>query len=71
VEEQTRPPFKGFHNSPEIIRLAVMLCIRFPLSARNVEDLILERGIDICHETSGSGGSGSPRCTLPRSAHGA
>jgi hypothetical protein len=25
--------------------------IRFPLSLRNVEDLLLERGIDICHET--------------------
>jgi putative transposase len=25
--------------------------IRFPLSLRNVEDLLHERGIDICHET--------------------
>ena len=23
----------------------------FPLSLRNVEDLLFERGIDICHET--------------------
>jgi putative transposase len=44
-------PFKGFHSSPEIIRLAVMMYIRFPLSLRNVEDLLHERGIDICHET--------------------
>ena len=44
-------PFKGFHSSPEIIRLAVMLYVRFPLSLRNVEDLLHERGIDICHET--------------------
>ncbi|NBT30708.1 MAG: IS6 family transposase, partial [Rhodobacteraceae bacterium] len=43
--------FKGFHSSPEIIRLAVMMYIRFPLSLRNVEDLLHERGIDICHET--------------------
>ena len=28
-----------------------MLYIRFPLSLRNVEDLLFERGIDICHET--------------------
>ena len=32
--------------SPEIIRLAVMLYVRFPLSLRNVEDLLHERGID-------------------------
>ncbi|WP_413243730.1 IS6 family transposase [Sedimentimonas flavescens] len=44
-------PFKGFHSSPEIIRLAVMLYVRFPLSLRNVEDLLHERGIEISHET--------------------
>ena len=44
-------PFKGFHSSPEIIRLAVMMYVRFPLSLRNVEDLLHERGIDVCHET--------------------
>ena len=44
-------PFRHFKTSPEIIRLAVMLCIRFPLSLRNVEDLPHERGIEISHET--------------------
>ena len=38
-------PFKYFHSSPEIIRLAVMMYVRFPLSLRNVEDLLHERGI--------------------------
>ena len=28
-----------------------MMYVRFPLSLRNVEDLLFERGIDICHET--------------------
>jgi putative transposase len=28
-----------------------MLDVRFPLSLRNVEVLLPERGIDICHET--------------------
>ena len=46
-----RGPFKYFQSSPEIIRLAVMLYIRFPLSLRNVEDLLHERGIEISHET--------------------
>ena len=44
-------PFKGFHSSPDVIRLAVMLYVRFPLSLRNVEDLLHERGIDVSHET--------------------
>jgi putative transposase len=43
-------PFRYFHSSPEVIRLVVMMYIRFPLSLRNVEDLLFERGIDICHE---------------------
>jgi putative transposase len=25
--------------------------VRFPLSLRNLEDLLFERGIDMCHET--------------------
>jgi len=46
-----RNPFRYFKTSPEVIRLAVMMYIRFPLSLRNVEDLLHERGIDITHET--------------------
>ena len=44
-----RSPFRYFRTSPEIIRLAVMLYVRFPLSLRNVEDLLHERGIEIVH----------------------
>ena len=43
--------FRYFKTSPEIIRLAVMMYVRYPLSLRNVEDLLHERGIDITHET--------------------
>ncbi len=46
-----RTPFYRFNSSPEIIRLVVMMYVKFPLSLRNVEDLLHERGIDICHET--------------------
>ena len=46
-----RSPFRYFKTSPEIIRLAVMMYVRYPLSLRNVEDLLHERGIDISHET--------------------
>ena len=47
----SKNPFRYFNTSPEIIRLAVMMYVRFPLSLRNVEDLLHERGIDICHES--------------------
>ena len=47
----TLPLFRYFKTSPEIIRLAVMMYIRYPLSLRNVEDFLHERGIDITHET--------------------
>ncbi len=40
-----------FKRSPEVIRFAVMMYVRYPLSLRQVEDLWFERGIDICHET--------------------
>ena len=43
--------FRYFNSSPEVIRSAVMLYVRYPLSLRQVEDLLFERGIDICHET--------------------
>ena len=43
--------FRYFKTSPEVIRLTVIMYVRFPLSLRNVEDLLHERGIDICHET--------------------
>ena len=45
-----RDPFKYFKTSSEIIRLAIMMYVRFPLSLRNVEDLLHERGIDVSHE---------------------
>lgn len=44
-------PFRYFKTSPEIIQLGVMMYVRFPLSLRNVEDLLHERGIDVCHES--------------------
>jgi putative transposase len=49
----TKPnsPFRYSNSSPEIIRLAVMMYVKFPLSLRNVEDLLHGRGIDISYET--------------------
>ena len=43
--------YKYFKTSPEIIQLAVMYYVCYPLSYRQVEDILSERGIDICHES--------------------
>jgi putative transposase len=44
-------PFRYFNSSPEVIRLVVMMYVRYPLSLHNVEDLLAERAIDVSHET--------------------
>src|SRR3974377_1752848 len=44
-------PVPIFNSSPEVIRLVVLMYVKYPLSLRNVEDLLAERGIDIRHET--------------------
>ena len=46
-----RSRFRYFRTSPEIIRLAVMMYVRFPLSLRNVEDLLHEFGIEVSRQT--------------------
>ena len=50
-QKKTHDPLRWFDSSREVIRLVVMMYVRYPLSLRNVEDLLFERGIDICHET--------------------
>jgi hypothetical protein len=56
-------PFPYFNSSPEVIRLMVMMYVRFPLSLRNVEDLLFEPGIDIFTRRCGTGGTGLVRCS--------
>ncbi len=46
-----RSPFRYFKTPPEIIRLAVMMYIRFPMSLRNVEVLMGKWGVEIRDET--------------------
>jgi putative transposase len=52
-QSRSKPPspFGYFNSSPEVIRLVVLMYVRFPLSLHNVENLLSGRGIDICHET--------------------
>ena len=42
--------FRYFKTSPEIIQLAVMLFVSIPLSLRNIEDLLHERGVGVSYE---------------------
>ena len=58
-------PFRYFNSSPEVIRLVVMMYVKYPLSLRNVEDLLFERGIDICHETVRMWWNGNVKANAP------
>jgi len=43
--------YKRHRFPPVIIQNAVWLYFRFPLSYRNVDDLLAEHGIDVSYET--------------------
>lgn len=65
--------FKWFNTSPESIRLAVMLCVRTPLSLRNLEDLLQERRlvtVAIANKTAhGVGVAGEGRMLQSRTGY--
>jgi putative transposase len=44
-------PVRRFISGPDVVRLVVFKYVRFQSSFWNVEDLPIERGVDICHET--------------------
>jgi putative transposase len=47
----TNISYRRHRFPPEIIQHAVWLYFRFPLSYRNVEDLLAQRGVDLSYET--------------------
>jgi putative transposase len=49
--ESTSPSYKGHRYPVEVISHCVWLYFRFPLSFREVEELMLERGVTVSHET--------------------
>ena len=61
-------PFRYFKTSPEIIRLAVMMYVRFHCRYAMSRTFLHERGIEVSQRRSGSGGTGSARSSPPRSA---
>ena len=44
-------PFKWRHFQSDIILLCVRWYLRYPLSYRNLEEMMLERGLEIDHTT--------------------
>jgi len=46
-----KTPFKWRHYQPEIILLCVRWYLRYPLSYRNLEEMITERGLKVDHST--------------------
>lgn len=46
----SKNPFRYLWTSPEIIQLGELMYFRFPLTLRNVEDLLHGRGIDLCQK---------------------
>ncbi|MEE1766989.1 IS6 family transposase [Streptomyces sp. JV185] len=51
VRGERSPSYKGHRYPVEIISHCVWLYFRFPLSFREVEELMLERGVIVSHET--------------------
>src|SRR3954467_11525603 len=69
----TKSPYTGYRFPAEVIRHAVWLYFRFPLSLRMVEEMLAARGIDVSHETVrqwarkfGQSFANQIRCRLPR-----
>lgn len=61
-------PVRYFNSSPEVVRLLVLMYVQHPLSLRNVEDLLFERGIHICYETVRLWGAALALCSQGTSA---
>jgi putative transposase len=45
------PSYRGFRYPIRIISHCVWLCYRFPLSFREVQEMMLQRGVVVSHET--------------------
>jgi putative transposase len=50
MDISTAPSYRGYRFPPEIIVHCVWLYFRFSLSFRDVQELMLERGIEVWHE---------------------
>ena len=51
LKSRSKDDFKGRHFEAGLIVQAVSWYLRYPLSYRDIEDLLLERGLDVDHST--------------------
>ena len=51
LKRQARGDFKGQHFDAALILQAVSWYLRYPLSYRDIEEMLLERGLEVDHST--------------------
>ena len=51
LKRQSKDDFKGRHYEATLILQAVSWYLRYPLSYRDIEELFLERGLEVDHST--------------------
>ncbi|TXN81099.1 IS6 family transposase [Methylobacterium sp. WL8] len=51
LKQRSKADFKGRHYEATLIVQAVSWYLRYPLSYRNIEELFLERGLEVDHST--------------------
>jgi transposase-like protein len=51
LKQRTKADFRGRHFEATLIVQAVSWYLRYPLSYRNIEELFLERGLEVDHST--------------------
>src|SRR4051812_25152838 len=51
LKRRSKADFKGRHFEATLILQAVSWYLRYPLSYRDIEELLLERGLEVDHST--------------------
>jgi transposase, IS6 family len=51
LKRRSKDDFKGRHYEASLILQAVSWYLRYPLSYRDIEELFLERGLEVDHST--------------------
>ena len=51
LKHRSKDDFKGRHFEASLILQAVSWYLRYPLSYRDIEELFLERGLEVDHST--------------------
>ena len=51
LKRRSKDDFKGRHHEASLIIQAVSWYLRYPLSYRDIEEMFLERGLEVDHST--------------------